>query len=434
MENTPTILHVDLNSYFATVEQQQNPRLRGKPVGIVKDLGRACVIAASREAKQEGVKTGFSVFEARLLCPRLVLIKADFDKYLHYTKAFFSLIRSFTPEVHLFSLDEAFLDASGCVSLYGSAELLAESIQQRIFQRLGGWVTASIGIAENYMLAKLAGDRAPKGGHFRITRRNLDRILATARPTDICGIGPRIAEKLAGLGVSNVTKIRRLSDKALRYRFGPFWGPQLKRISWGGDSHLFSFLDRNQHMKGVGRTITGLRLCDDEDEIRRVIRNLVEEATLKLRQMEMAGREVSIFLEGGTPRPQFDGRGEPRLKENRIWYRHRTLKYYVRHPDEVFDLLYLGFYRNWRRAFPIIRFGVRVGLLEPMEKIPTCWLPSWKKRENLWQAVDAINKKYGFLNVRCATLLRGNIIRPEVTGYLGDKLFQMKEEEAGMLY
>lgn len=429
-----TILHVDLNSYFATVEQQQNPFLRGKPVGIVKDLGRACVISASREAKLDGIKTGSNIFEARLLCPRLILIKADFDKYLHYTKAFFSLIRSFAPQIHLFSLDEAFLDVSDCVRLYGSAERLAEKIQERIFQRLGGWVTASIGIAGNYMLAKLAGDQSPKGGYFRITTGNRDRILAAARPADICGIGPRLAERLAGLGINNVLTIRALSDKVLRHRFGPFWGLELRRIAWGEDSHLFSFLDRNEHMKGVGRTITGTRPCDDEDEIRRVIRNLVEEVTLKLRQMDMAGRQVSMFLEGGTPWLGVYGGPESNAlqwpEEHRVWYRRRTLKYYVRHPDEVFNLLYLGIYRSWKRSFPIIRFGVRLGLVRPISEIPDCWLPSWKKREKVWHAVDSINEKYGLFSVRSATLLKSTIIHPEVTGYLGDKLYQFRDKEA----
>ena len=406
-----TILHVDLNSYFATIEQQQNPYLRGKPIGIVKDIGRTCIIAASHEAKQHGVKTGSNVHDAKHLCPQITLVKADFDKYFHYTKRFYTLIESFTPKVHLFSLDEAFLDATDCMNLYGSAEPLAEKIQERMYKDLGSWVTASIGISKNYMLAKLAGEYAPKGGYFRITKHNLDEILETCKLTDICGIGPRLAEKLKNTGVTNLLQIRTLDDAILKQRFGPFWGPELKRIAHGQDSHLFSFLDTNEYMKGVGRTITGFRLCDDEDQIRQIIRNLIEEATMKTRQMDMAGRHLSIFLEG----------------ENRIWHRHQTLKYYVRHPDEVFALLYNGFYKRWQRSFPIIRFGVRVSLLKPMSEISGCWLPQWQKRERIWKAVDTINEKYGLFSIRPGTLLKSKIIRPEVTGYLGDKLYQFRD-------
>ncbi|OGY18384.1 MAG: hypothetical protein A2900_04065 [Candidatus Chisholmbacteria bacterium RIFCSPLOWO2_01_FULL_50_28] len=407
-----TILHVDLNSYFATVEQQQNPFLRGKPVGIVKDIGRMCIIAASKEAKRLGIKTGTNLHDARKLAPRLILIKADFDKYLDYTKRFFALVESFSPDVTLFSLDEAFINTSNCIRLCGSAETLAVKIQEKIYAKLGNWVTASIGISYNRTLAKLAGDHAPKGGYFRISKENLDEILAGCKPRDICGIGPRLEEKLINTGVTNILQIRKLEDKILKLRFGPFWGPELKRISIGEESHLLRLLDSNLYMKGVGRTITGFRLCDSEEEIQKIIRNLVEEATYKIRQMNLAGRQISIFLEG----------------EEKIWYRHRTLKYHVRHPDEVFDLIYNGLYKGWQRSFAVIRFGVHVGLLSPVTNLTACWLESWQKREKLWSAVDAINKKHGFASLRSARLLRGPLIRPEVTGYLGDKLYQFPRE------
>lgn len=405
------ILHVDLNSYFASIEQQQNPQLRGKPIGIVKDLGRTCIIAASIEAKQHGIKTGSNLYEARALCPQLTLVKADFDKYFHFTKLFYSLIQSFTPEVHLFSLDEAFLVATDCLHLYGSAENLAVKIQNRIYSEMGSWVTASIGISHNYLLAKLAGEYAPRGGYFKITKANLDEIFAGCKLTDVCGIGPRLADKLKNTGVTNLLQIRKLEDGFLKKRFGPFWGPELKRVALGTDSHLFSFLDTNQYMKGVGRTITGFRLCNSETEIRQIIRNLVEEATLKIRQMDMAGRHIAIFLEG----------------EDKLWFRQRTLSYYVRHADEVFDLLYNGFYKRWRRTFSIIRFGIRISLLKPLNELSLCWLPAWQKKERLWEAVDRLNEKYGLFTVRSGVLLKSRIIRPEVTGYLGDKLYQFRD-------
>lgn len=409
-----TILHVDLNSYFATIEQQQNPDLRGKPVAIVKDIGRTCIIAASKEAKQFGIKTGSNVYDAKAVCPKIILVKADFDKYFHFTKRFYTLIRSFAPQVNLFSLDEAFLDATDCLNLYGSAENLARKIQERIYKEMGNWVTASTGIARNQMLAKLAGEYAPKGGYFKITKQNLDIALAMCELTDICGIGPRLAKKLKDIHIANLLEIRKLSDAILLEHFGPFWGLELKRIAKGENSHLLTLLDTNEHMKGVGRTITGFHLSDCEQEIRQIIRNLIEETTLKIRQMDMAGRHISIFLQG----------------ENKVWYRQRTLKHYVRHPDEVFQLLYNGFYKHWQRSFPIIRFGVRISLLKPIRELTHCWLPQWEKRERVWNAVDVINQKYGLFSIRSGALLKSKIIRPEVTGFLGDKLYQFRTSES----
>jgi DNA polymerase-4 len=402
-----TILHIDLNSYFATVEQQQNPFLRGKPVGIVKDLGRMCIIAASKEAKALGIKTGTGVPEAKKLAPKLILIKADFSKYKNYTQRFYKLIKAFSPEVNLFSLDEAFVEATQCLSLYDSAENLAILIQKHIYKDMGNWVTASVGISHNRMLAKLAGEYAPKGSYFRISQENLDSVLSNCKFTDICGIGYRLAEKLKNTGISNILQLRDLDGRALKARFGVFWGPELKRIAYGKESHVLTLLDTNQQMKGVGRTITAFKLCDDEQEIRQTIRNIIEEASLKIREMNMAGRHLSIFLEG----------------EDQFWHRHRTLKHYVRHPDEIFSILYDGFYKKWQRRFKIIRFGVRIDTLKPFYELTQCWLPAWKKREKVWKAVDAVNHKYGLFSLRSATLLKANIIRPEVTGFLGDKLY-----------
>src|SRR4030042_6150653 len=233
-----TIFHVDLNSYFATVEQQQNPHLRGKPVGIVKDLGRTCIIAASIEAKSLGIKTGSNVLEARKAVPKLVLVKADFDKYLDYTQRFYRLIRSFSPEVNLFVCDEAFLDATYCLKIYGSVQNLARQIQAKIFVEMGSWVTASIGIAKNRTLAKLAGEFAPKGGFFAIDDTNLDIVLSLSKMTDICGIGPRLSRRLKRLGITNRVELRDLDSQFLKKRFGPFWGPELKRIGWAASFAL----------------------------------------------------------------------------------------------------------------------------------------------------------------------------------------------------
>lgn len=407
----PTILHVDLNSYFATIEQQQNPQLRGKPVGIVKDLGRSCIIAASKEAKLLGIKTGSNYYQVKSFCPQLTLIKADFAKYLSYTRRFYSLIRSFTPSCTLFSLDEAFLDASDCLKLYGSSDNLALKIQEKIYLEIGEWVTASIGISHNRLLAKLAGEYAPKGGFYKIEKENLDLALAMADFTQICGIGYRLAKKLKTLSIKNLLEIRDLDEDLLKKNFGLFWASELKNISLGDNSHLLTLLDTNSQMKGVGRTITGFKLCADEKQIKQIIRNLIEEASFKVREMKMAGRHLSIFLQG----------------ENRIWCHRKTLKHYVRHPDEIYDILYNRFYKNFKNRFPVIRFGIHIGLLKPLNRLTDCLLPSWKKREKIYQATDKINKKHGYLVLKPATLLKHKIIKPEVTGYLGDKLYRFRE-------
>jgi DNA polymerase-4 len=128
-----TIMHVDMNSYFATVEQQTNPNLRGKPVGIIKAEGRGCVIAASVEAKKFGVKTGSTTWEARLKCPQTIFVPADMDKYLSITNKFIDILSEYSPSVEIFSIDELFMDISDVLTLYPGGRIqMAWEIKHKI--------------------------------------------------------------------------------------------------------------------------------------------------------------------------------------------------------------------------------------------------------------------------------------------------------------
>ena len=222
------MLLVDINSYFATLLQQENPKLRGKPVVIVKDLGRTCVIAASKEAKRKGVKTGCNIVQARQLAPQLIEMKAEFDLYLSATKKLSSLFLDLAPKVEIFSLDEAFIDVSDCrQNLYPDLEKLGVKIQKLIKHRLGEWVTANVGIGPNRLLAKMAAEIAPKERVFEINQYNRDAILATVGFEDVCGIGARLASKLARMNIFHPYQIRFYALEDLEPFFGPFWSREL---------------------------------------------------------------------------------------------------------------------------------------------------------------------------------------------------------------
>src|SRR5437868_1264023 len=128
----PIILHIDFDSYFASVEQQCRPELRGKPIGITATNGRTCIIAASREAKWKGVKSPSNVYQARAICPDLQLVPADFTKYWELSKRFIAICKDFSPYVEVFSLDELFLDITTTAHLFGSTDKVIEKIKARI--------------------------------------------------------------------------------------------------------------------------------------------------------------------------------------------------------------------------------------------------------------------------------------------------------------
>ena len=149
-----TIMHVDMNAFFAAVEQQSNPALRGRPVAVTGSEKRSIILTASYEARTFGVKTGMTHFEAFERCPQLTLVPANNRLYTHVSTQVMALLHDYTPLVEIFSVDEAFLDLSGSLKLFGGVERIAYLVKSRIKARFG--ITCSVGVAPNKLLAKLA--------------------------------------------------------------------------------------------------------------------------------------------------------------------------------------------------------------------------------------------------------------------------------------
>lgn len=403
------IVHVDINSYFATLLQQETPALRGKPVVVLKDVGRSCVIAASKEAKLKGIKTGCSLAEAHQLAPDVIEMPAAFDLYWSATKQLKALFEACAPQVELFSLDESFLHFTPLKKLYHSPIEFGEMVQQRIKETLGEWVTCNVGIAKNRFLAKMSGETAPKGSITVVTEDNVQAMLASTTFDSVCGIGFRLGARLERMGVTVPYQINFIPDDMLFELFGPYWSVELRKMGRGEEPAMLQRAETElPHMKSVGRSITGYKLCKNERVLKSTLYNLTAEVMYKVRSMQLAGRVVSIYLSD---------------KEHR-WGTHVTLQRYVRHTEEMFDIVWNQLYAKWPKDFAVIKLAVGLHLLKPWEELQDCWFPDWWKREKVSTAVDAITQKYGLFKVTSGLLLDTQIIRPEVTGFLGDKKFQ----------
>lgn len=404
-----TILHVDINSYFATILQQENPALRGKPVGVIKDVGRTCIIAASKEAKKMGVETGSRVVEALLNCPDLIRVPASFERYLDTTKRLQKVFNNISPSVYIYSLDEAFIDVSDCrQNLYPDALKLGKKIQNLIKQELGDWVTSNVGIADNRLMAKMASEVAPKGSVLEVTDENKDALLASTPFKDVCGVGYALSKKLKLFNITVPYQIRFLSSQELETVFGPFWSKELVKIAYGEETHLLGLLDRKvETMKSVGRSITGYRLYDDKIEISNVLKNLCIEIITKVRNMNLVGRQVQLGLYG----------------QNQRWSTHITLQTPINHLRDLIEWVE-KLYSQWSDKFPVIKFLVRLSLLKKQDQEEL--LPQWQKQESIQKALDLINNKYGLFSIHPAAVPPKNeLIYPEVTGFLGDRIYQL---------
>jgi len=222
---TLRVLYVDFNSYFASVEQQENPRLRGKPVGVVPVMAETtCCIAASYEAKAHGVRTGTGVAEARRLCPDIVFVHGRHDIYVNYHHRLIEAVDAVAPVEVIHSIDEISVQLPTRWRTTESARALAERIKQSIRERIGEHMKCSIGIAPNTFLAKTAADMQKPDGLTVIELADLPKALHRLQLRDLCGIGPNMEKRLHRAGISTVEALCRHSARELRKAWGSVGG------------------------------------------------------------------------------------------------------------------------------------------------------------------------------------------------------------------
>ena len=284
-----TILHLDMNSYFATAEQQANPYLRDKPVGIIKAEGRGCVIAASVEAKKFGIKTGTTVWEAKRLCPQIVLVPSDMDKYFALTQRMIKILADYSPTLEVFSIDECFVDVTETQKLWpGGAWQMALELKQKIKVDLGEWMKCSIGISFSKLLAKLASEiKKPDGLTFLTPENYLDETEKIA-VSEVCGIGRSRTTMLQSMGVTTLGEARKL----------PGLPKEIGDLVWLRNDDGMTAVGDLEPAKSVSRTFTTFRVLSTKCEVLKLVRNLIEEACMKLREMGMVGRTFCLNMDG----------------------------------------------------------------------------------------------------------------------------------------
>ncbi len=236
--NRLSIIHLDLDAFFASVEQRDNPAYRGKPLivgGISGGKGnsnRGVVCAASYEARKYGVHAGMPIWEARQKCPRGIFVPTQMSKYLKESKKFFQICSNYTPLIEPLSIDELFLDVSGCESLFGSSKLIGRKIKERVYQELS--LKVSVGIAENKFLAKIATNLGKPDGFYIIPSKDIQKILYPLPVSSLWGIGKKTEELLKKSGIYLVEQLARMPDSILENLLGKN-GKKIKLLAQGID-------------------------------------------------------------------------------------------------------------------------------------------------------------------------------------------------------
>ncbi len=397
------IIHIDMDAYFASVEQQANPALRGQPIVV---SGRpdihSVVAAASREAKTYGIRAGMSTWEARKLCPHLTFVPGDPDKYETITRRFLDVLVDYTPMVEVYSIDEVFMDVTQEADRHGGALCLAREIQRRLRATLGEWIPCSIGIAPSKLLAKLAVEKAKPAGVHRICPQDVPQVLARTPVEDVCGIGPRIARRLSHMGIWNLADLSRYPEGYLRARFGVY-GAVLAMWGRGLDpSPLIPYWQEGE-LKSVGHSHAVPKALRDPEGARSVLLYLCERTGRRLRAKGLAGRVVHLDLRDAN----MHHRGGQRALE------------VPTDDEEIIFQTALDLVRS-HGGFPgqTTMVGVRVGSVISGKEAPRPLLPEQRRRERLEHAMDHIRNRYGE-----SALWRGSVyacrVLTQATGGMG---------------
>ena len=432
-----TILHIDMNSYFATVEQQANPKLRGKPVAVLGSKAkRSIIVAASVEAKKFGVKTGTRIEDAPKLCPDIIFVHGEPRKYSFVTKKFIEIFEDFTDKVEIFSIDEAFLDVTKTMKLYTSkspvipakagiqdpgaldpgsragmtngewagAINIANEIKRQIKSEIGEYITCSVGIAKNKFLAKTGSDLQKPDGLTVITDANVDEILLALPLDEFCGIGKRINQRLGCLGIENTEQLRGYPNVLLNKEFGIATGEKLKRMAYGLDnSPVISRHDRADaksysHARTLNKNIT------NRDEIKKHILLLSEKIAFRMRKDGCMAKEIGLWLRFGD----FGGVGK----------RHRLGKW-THDGIEIYDAG-VSIMNTLNIRAPVRAIGVLVSGVQKKSNITMSFLDSDMLNEKILNTMDTINNRFGETVITKARLT-GTKIKEIVSGMGRDK-------------
>jgi DNA polymerase-4 len=285
MGSTATILHADLDAFYASVEQMLNPRLRGKPIAV----GGGVVLAASYEARAFGVHSGMPGRRARELCPGIVFVGGHFDEYQRLGDAAIAVLSDFTPDIERISIDEAFADVAGCTHLFGSPAEIARTVRARVHDELG--LPISIGVARTKHLAKVASQVAKPDGLVVVEPETELEFLHDLPVSLMWGVGPATEARLAKIGVTTIGQLAASSPTAVERLLGNAVGKKLTALAWNRDPR---HIETGRRARSAGAQSALGRQPAIERVFKPALHHLADRIGARLRAKSLAGRTITV--------------------------------------------------------------------------------------------------------------------------------------------
>ena len=368
------ILHIDMDAFFASVEQRDHEEYRGKPV-IVGGLGpRGVVSTASYEARKFGVHSAQAMAIARRRCPNAVFLPPDHARYSAVSRQIFSILSRFSPVIEPLSIDEGFLDLTGMERLMESPRDYGEAVKRAVREETG--LTASVGIAPNKFLAKLASDMEKPDGLVIIRPEDAEKILAPLPVNRIFGVGKKTEARLAALGLKTIGQLAAVNREKLFAALGDRMAAQLLALAHGFDDRP---VEPVREAQSIGREETFPEDIHSREEAERVLLSLSEEVGWRLRREGLAARTVTLKL---------------RLASFDTYTRQQTFPDPVSYDEDIFEAA-----RALFREFPIppgqgIRLlGVSAGNLSTGGEVSL--FDDHEKKDRLYDAIDQLKGRFG---------------------------------------
>jgi DNA polymerase-4 len=378
-----TILHADLDAFYASVEELDNPDLRGKPVIVGGDPNaRGVVSAANYEARKFGVHSAMPLRTAQRLCPHGVFLPGRFGRYHELSRQVMQIFASYTPLVEPISLDEAFLDVSGSLAAFGDGETIARRIKERVLDEAG--LVVSVGVATNKLCAKVASDLRKPDALVVVPVGGEAAFLAPLPVSRLWGVGPQARQALADYGVTTIGQLAALSEGTLRRRFGTH-GAELRLRAHGVDP---SPVVPTHAPKSVGHEITFDHDVTDPARLEATLLDLAESVASRLRKHDLAagGVQLKLRYEG------FD-----------TITRQAPLGHQVRESAPIYELAVTLLRKALAPERAVRLIGVTAIHLSDVQQLTLFDAPD--RTDRLTRSIDAVRERFGSAAITRARLV-----------------------------
>lgn len=390
-----TVFHVDMDAFFVSVEELFDPSLKGKPVVVGGQRHeRGVVSAASYEARKFGVHSAMPLRTAAKLCPHATFVNGHPDRYRAYSEKVHTVLQSFSPQVEMVSIDEAYLDMTGTERLHGPPLFAAHKLHQKMKTETD--LNCSIGIGSSRLVAKICSGKAKPHGMLYAVPGQEAKFLAPLDVRDVPGVGKVTEQKLHSLGILTVGDVAKLEDRFLDEHLGK-WGLALAGKARGQDAGAWfeGAIGESEAAKSISHEHTYNQDTASVPEIEATLMRLCEMVARRLRDQQFHARTLQLKL---------------RYKDFTTITRAHTLDAPTQLDNEIFRHIHRIFHSNWQRGREIRLLGVQASSLELEGQASQGDLLESQSREK-WQqalsAVDRVRDKYGETSITLATGMKG---------------------------